>query len=52
MKATSIRDLQVTFPYQFSQESLGVNVARGWLLIFAQLCSDIDAALGPQKRGF
>ncbi|MDZ4283530.1 MAG: hypothetical protein U1C04_22550 [Hydrogenophaga sp.] len=52
MTSTSIRDLQVTFPHQFSGPSLGVNVARGWLPIFAQLCSDIDAALGPQKRGF
>lgn len=52
MTSPSLRDLQSTFPYQFSQESLGVNVARGWLPIFAQLCSDIDAALGHQKRGF
>lgn len=52
MTSPSIRDLQSTFPYQFSQESLGVNVARGWMPIFAQLCSDIDTALGPQKRGF
>lgn len=52
MRASSLRDLQLTFPYQFSGHSLGVNVARGWMPIFAQLCSDIDTALGPQKRGF
>ena len=51
MTASSLRDLQLTFPYQFSGQSLGVNVARGWQPIFAQLCSDIDSALGPQKRG-
>jgi hypothetical protein len=52
MTTLSLRDLQITFPYQFSGQSLGVNVARGWMPIFAQLCSDIDTALGSQKRGF
>lgn len=52
MTSPSLRDVQSTFPYQFSQESLGVNVALGWLPIFAQLCGDIDTALGSQKRGF
>ncbi len=52
MTPTSLRDLQARFPYQFSEQSMGVEVTRGWMPIFVQLCFDIDVALASNKRGF
>ena len=40
------------FPYQFASKHLGINVSYGWVGIFEQLCTDIDALLGDDKRGF
>ena len=52
MTPTSLRDLQDRFPYQFSEQSMGIEVTRGWMPIFVQLCFVIDVALASNKRGF
>lgn len=52
MTPTSLRDLQDRFPYQFSEHSMDIEVTRGWMPVFEQLCFDIDAALASNKRGF
>ncbi len=48
----SLKDLQARYSYQFSDPKLGIAMAKGWVVVFAQLCWDIDQVLGPEKRGF
>lgn len=48
----SLKDLQARYPYQFSEPRLGIAMAKGWVVVFAQLCADVDHALGQDKRGF
>lgn len=46
-------ELKARFPYQFDNpKSLGISFARGWFKGFAELCAEIDALLGDDKRGF
>ena len=49
---TTPKDLRTRFPYQFEGTSLGVAFTRGWFPLLVQLCTDVDAALGEDKRGF
>lgn len=49
---TTPKDLRTRFPYQFEGASLGVAFTRGWFPLLVQLCTDVDAALGEDKRGF
>lgn len=49
---SSLSEIQALYPYQFSNPVLGVEVAKGWMPVFAQLCADIDALLGQDKFGF
>lgn len=48
----SPKELMARYPYQFAGEHISMSFARGWFSIFAQLCADIDQALGDDKRGF
>lgn len=48
----SLRSLRALYPYQFSNPMLGVEVAKGWMPVFAQLCADVDEVLGQDKFGF
>ncbi len=48
----SLKDLQARYPYQFKDPELGISMAKGWVVVFAQLCSDVDQVLGQDKRGF
>lgn len=46
-------ELKARYPYQFNNpKSLGISFARGWFKGFAELCAEIDALLGDDKRGF
>lgn len=45
-------DLKALYPYQFAESPLGVAFTRGWLPLMIQLCTDVDVALGQNKRGF
>lgn len=36
----------------FAGENIGLSFCRGWFPLFTQLCEEIDALLGPDKRGF
>jgi hypothetical protein len=38
--------------YMNGQPNHGLELNPAWSPVFAQLCSDIDALLGPDKRGF
>lgn len=49
---SSLQEIQALYPYQFSNPVLGVEVAKGWMPVFAQLCTDIDNLLGADKFGF
>lgn len=51
-EALSLKDLQSRYPYQFKDPELGIAMAQGWVVVFAQLCADVDQVLGPDKRGF
>lgn len=46
------RELKARYPYQFVGPHIELSFYRGWMPLFAQLCVDIDAQLGPNKRGF
>lgn len=48
----TLKDLQARYPYQFKEPELGISMAKGWVVVFAQLCADVDQVLGPDKRGF
>jgi hypothetical protein len=49
---TTLKELQARYPYQFAGPLISMNVTRGWLALFVQLCEDVDQTLGPDKRGF
>lgn len=51
-EALSLKDLQSRYPYQFKDPELGIAMAKGWVVVFAQLCADVDQVLGQDKRGF
>lgn len=51
-QALSLKDLQARYPYQFKDPELGISMAKGWVVVFAQLCADVDQVLGQDKRGF
>lgn len=51
-QAPALQDLQTLYPYQFSAPVLGIAMAKGWGVVFAQLCADVDQVLGENKRGF
>jgi len=46
------RELKAKYPYQFVGPHIELSFYKGWMPIFAQLCADIDAELGPNKRSF
>lgn len=46
------KELKARFPYQFEGEAISMSHSRGWFRLFSNLCSDIDQALGEDKRGF
>ncbi len=48
----SLKDLQSRYSYQFKDPELGIAMAKGWVVVFAQLCADVDHVLGQNKRGF
>jgi len=48
----SPRELKAKYPYQFAGPHIELSFFKGWMPIFAQLCADIDAELGPNKRSF
>lgn len=48
----SLQELRARYPYQFAGPYLEIEVAKGWMSIFAKLCADVDAFLGHNKRGF
>jgi hypothetical protein len=48
----SLKDLRARYPYQFSGPWLEIEVAKGWIPLFARLCSDVDQALGADTYGF
>jgi hypothetical protein len=49
---TSLRELRARYPYQFSGPWLEIEVAKGWMSLFAILCADVDEALGADTYGF
>jgi hypothetical protein len=52
LPATTPKELKARYPYQLAGPHIGLSFYRGWMPVFAQLCADIDAQLGPNKRGF
>ncbi len=48
----SLKDLQSRYPYQFQDPELGIAMAKGWVVVFTQLCADVDQVLGQDQRGF
>jgi hypothetical protein len=49
---TNPKQLKARFLYMFEGENIGFEFYRGWFLVFAKLCEDIDALFGDDKRGF
>lgn len=49
---SSLQALKDRYPYMFAGENIGFGMYRGWFPLFAQLCTDIDAVLGGNQRGF
>ena len=53
MKAIgSVQELVERFPYMFAGHNIGLSFYKGWFALFAKMCEDVDATLGPDKRGF
>jgi len=52
LRVITPRELKARYPYQFAGPHLGLSFYRGWTPVFAELCADIDAQLGPNKREF
>ena len=50
----SLRTLRLAmrYPYMFPNPNLGLEMCVDWNPTFSQLCADIDAMLGKDKRGF
>jgi hypothetical protein len=46
------KHLKARYRYMFNGENIGLSFHSGWFALFAQLCDDIDALLGQDKRGF
>ncbi|MDD2882496.1 MAG: hypothetical protein PHQ58_18910 [Rhodoferax sp.] len=46
------KQLYARFPYMFAGKDLGITLYKGWFLLFAKLCQDIDDVLGADKRNF
>lgn len=47
------KQLREQFPYQFTRDvDEWYSFPRGWFPVFANLCWQIDALLGDDKRGF
>ena len=44
--------LAMRYPYMFPNPNLGLEMCIAWSPTFGQLCTDIDALLGNDKRGF
>jgi hypothetical protein len=49
---TSLHALRARYPYQFSGPWLEIEVAKGWMPLFAQLCAEVDEVLGAETYGF
>ena len=48
----SVQELVARFPYMFAGNNIGLSFYKGWFGLFAEMCEDVDAALGSDKRGF
>ncbi len=48
---TKLFDIQNRFPYMFSK-NIGIEISRGWISVFEQVCVDIDTLLGTDRRSF
>jgi hypothetical protein len=46
------KQIKARYPYQFFGPHIELSFYKGWMPIFAQLCADIDAELGLNKRSF
>lgn len=46
------KQLYDRLPYMFAGKNLGISIPKGWFLLFAKLCQDIDDVLGADKRNF
>ncbi len=49
---TTPKQLRACYPYMFSGPNIGITIPRGWIELFANVCVEVDALLGPDKRGF
>ena len=48
----TLKEIKQIYRYQFSGKNIGLSIANGWLPEFAELCKNIDALLGENKRCF
>jgi hypothetical protein len=46
------KELMASYPYMFEGQNIGISFMKGWFILFAKLCQDIDAVLGEDKHGF
>ena len=44
--------LATQYPWMFSEPHLGMEMRDAWFAVFEELCADISAQLGSNKRGF
>jgi hypothetical protein len=52
MIAPMLAELVQRYPTMFEAEHVGLDMVGGWYPVFAQLCADIDAMVGPSGHGF
>lgn len=45
-------ELKARYPYMFSGDRGRLDLHEGRMPIFARACDDVDALLGPHRRGF
>ncbi len=49
---SSAQALKDRYSYMFTGQNIGFAFYRGWFELLAQLCADIDTALGENQRNF
>lgn len=47
-----LKELSHRFPYQFKDnDTIAIDVARGWAPLFTKLCEDVDAITNDDPSG-
>lgn len=49
---TTPKEIETMYPYMFKGKNIGISIPKGWILLFKDLCDEIDRILGADRQGF